>query len=270
MLITLYGPDSYRRQGKLKEYVNRYQAKFKGLSLRYFDLENPESFPAFQDFVKAQSLFEESRLGVVSGLNELSDSEKKEIKTIFKNQLETKTITLIINEPKLAVRDWALLLKEPAIAHEFQLLKEGELQSFIKTEGERRGIAVDIGSQYVLMQLYGGDTWGIVTELDKLALMGKQSITKIFLEKHLDEAAPINVFNALNQLRDGRDMGARLATLEKLLINSQDPAMLFNILAVSPYSDSEWKQKMADYDTAIKSGKLEYEEVLADIALTSL
>ncbi|HEY4500086.1 MAG TPA: hypothetical protein VJH70_03135 [Candidatus Paceibacterota bacterium] len=268
MLITLYGPDSYRRQGKLKEYVNRYQAKFKGLSLRYFDLENPESFLAFKDFVKAQSLFEESQLGILNGLNELSDAEKKEVKIILKDQLETKSITVIINEPKLAVKDWGMFLKKPAIVDEFSELKEGELQSFIKTEGERRGITVDVGSQYVLMQLYGGDTWGIVTELDKIALMGKSVITKIFLEKHLDEAAPINIFNALNQFRDGRDMGARLATLEKLLINSEDPGKLFNILAISPYSDSTWKQKMADYDTAIKSGKLEYEEVLADIALT--
>ena len=46
-----------------------------------------------------------------------------------------------------------------------------------------------------------------------------------------------------------------------------DPAMIFNISAASPYLTKEQKVKMADYDVAIKSGKLEYNEVLLSMML---
>ena len=88
MLIVLYGPDSYRRQAKLKEYLVRYQTKFGGVSLRSFDFADTDEYAAFKEFVKAQSLFEESRLGIVRGLAELSDSDRKELKGILKDQME--------------------------------------------------------------------------------------------------------------------------------------------------------------------------------------
>ncbi|TSC96136.1 MAG: hypothetical protein Athens101426_490 [Parcubacteria group bacterium Athens1014_26] len=62
-------------------------------------------------------------------------------------------------------------------------------------------------------------------------------------------------------------MAERLAALEEFLSRSQEPAMIFNMIAVSPYGSPAWKQKMADYDVAIKSGKLEYEEVLTNMTI---
>jgi hypothetical protein len=96
--------------------------------------------------------------------------------------------------------------------------------------------------------------------------LDEKKITKAILENHLNASLPINIFYLIPQMRNSENIGQRLAILEKLL-ESGDPAMIFNILAVSPYADADWKKRIADYDASIKSGKLEYEEVLLELSL---
>lgn len=267
MVIYLYGSDSYRRQIKLNEYLDRYNAKFKGFSLRRFDFENKEEWRDFNDFTKSRSLFESSGMGIVSGVFNLSKSELKEFLKILKDNLASKDLTIIFLDDKKPLKDFSFLLKSPAVSHAFENLSGQEFQNFIKEEAGKRGINLDIGAQYLLMQAFSGNSWGLVTELDKLALSGKGEVSRRAVEKYSDASAPLNIFSAINKLRDFKDFGLRLSALEELL-SSQDTAMVFNILAASPYADPAWKIKMADFDAAIKSGKLEYEEVLTDIALT--
>ncbi len=266
MIIFLYGPDSYRRQQKLNEYVERYKAKFPGVLPAAFDLGEEEGLAKLVDFVRSFSLFSASRLGIVRGIEELEKAGKKEAGKMLKDMCATKEVTLIILADKKPSAELAFLLEAPAISHEFPELKGDGIQEFIKKESAARGIALDVESQYLLMQGCGADAWAIAQELDKLALLGKPAVTKRMTEALTDLSAPINTFALINGLRDGRQRGARLAALEELLEKGGDAAMAFNIIAASQGS-SEWKQKMADYDAAIKSGKLEYEEALADLAL---
>ena len=59
-------------------------------------------------------------------------------------------------------------------------------------------------------------------------------------------------------------MRTRLAALETLLVSGDPPPKIFNILA------SQWREKthqMAEYDFAVKSGKLEYDDVLLALVL---
>ena len=53
--------------------------------------------------------------------------------------------------------------------------------------------------------------------------------------------------------------------LETMLALSDPPAKIFNILA------SQWAEKtphMAEYDLAVKSGKVDYEEALVDLLIS--
>ncbi len=268
MVIFLYGPDAYRRQEKLLEYRARYQVKFQGFSLRSFDLEDTQEREAAKYFLRSQSLFESSRFGILSNINEIPKVEQKEWATALKELLAAKDITLVFNEAKAPIKEFNFLLQDPAIVYEFADLKGPEFQAFVKVEARKRDMVIDIGGEYALMQLFTGNTWGLVTELDRLALLGKKTITKFIVEAYASGEAPLNLFTAINKLRDFRSVSARLAALEELFFRAGDPAMIFNIAAVSPYADEAWKKKMADYDVAIKSGKLEYEEVLTDLALS--
>ena len=55
--------------------------------------------------------------------------------------------------------------------------------------------------------------------------------------------------------------------LEKLFISSEEPAKIFNILAGLDRLPDELIRRLADYDIAVKSGKLDYEEILLSLVL---
>ena len=76
-----------------------------------------------------------------------------------------------------------------------------------------------------------------------------------------------NSSRSKNPLKGGSSIGERLIALEKLIgERGDDPARIFNGLAYQ-LKNAEEAQMYADYDIAVKAGKLEYEEVLLAIAL---
>lgn len=267
MIIFLYGPDIYRRQEKLKSIVSEYKAKRENPSLQYFDFKEEEKFDEFRDFAKSGSLFDNKKMAVVRNSLSLEKDNLKEYKNILKRNLKTEDTILVIDEEKTLPRDFDFLPKEPAVSQEFENFEGMELQRFIIREAKKRGISLDGESRELLVGAYKGDSWGLITELDKLALLDEKKITYSILERHLTVAASLNIFNALDKIRAAYNIGQKLSVLEELFFRSQEPAMIFNRLSVSPYAERDFKVKMADYDAAVKSGKLEYEEALLSICL---
>lgn len=249
----------------MKEYIERYRAKYSGLSLSNFYLEQDGDWEKLKDFSKSQSLFESSKVGAVFGIGDLEDKNKKDLINLLKENLKSKDLTLIINGDKKPTKEFNFLLKEPVISWEFENLAGTPLEKFLLKETGGRGLVLDKESENLLSQVYSGDSWGLVTELDKLALLNEKKITKKVLENHLHASLPINIFSTINQMRSAGSVGRQLVLLEELLSRSEDPVMIFNVMAVSPYGDQNWKVRVADYDAAVKGGKLEYEEALTDL-----
>ena len=86
---------------------------------------------------------------------------------------------------------------------------------------------------------------------------------KELLQQYLRLNVP-EFFPLVQMLKSG-ETRSRLKALWYLLETSE-PAVVFNMLA--SLTSGSGKIKMADYDAAIKSGKLDYEEVLLDAILT--
>jgi DNA polymerase III delta subunit len=248
MIIYLYGQDSYRRQQKLKELIAKYKEKHSGLTVENFDLENDGELIQLKDFVSAQSLFGGSKLGIIR-----CHSANKELIPILKSATDDKTVNLFLVADKHLGKDFNFLLKKPFLSEEFEPLIGAQFAAFIKKESAKRNLQVSPGVLNNLIRLAGSDSWLAVNELEKLALGAK-------LE---DGVLYPNFFVLLNRLRSD-SLASRLSALNFLLEN-EDAAAVFNVLVSQ--LDGEMKIKMADYDVAIKSGKLEYEEALTDLII---
>ena len=72
-------------------------------------------------------------------------------------------------------------------------------------------------------------------------------------------------FPLIQTLKKPGNVRACLAALGYLLA-TEDPAAVFNVTA--SIADPNLTVQMADYDVLIKSGKLEYEEALTDLAVS--
>ena len=165
---------------------------------------------------------------------------------------DTTTTLIVVSEKKLP-KEFAFLGKEPNRAEEFDELAPAAVFTFIKKETDARGLKISDVDIKNAIAAYHNDTWTILNELEKIALGGK---------KESIVAAP--QFFTLVQALKNPSVAARLSALAYLLEN-EDSAAVFNVLAA--LAPPELKIKMADYDIAVKSGKLEYDEALTDLIL---
>lgn len=247
MIVFLYGPDAYHRQLKQKEIIEQYKKKHSDLALQKFDLEVREDWQKFKDFATAQSLFDNLKMAVVSGsFSELED--EKEFIKILQSQLENKSFYLVISTSDKVKKDFNFLLNKPVIAQEFKLLTGAAWKKFVEQELKKRSLKI-------LINVPEGDCLQLINELDKAEL----STLKVQEFKNLK----IDFFSSIQQIAKG-DLKAKLSNLE-ILLENDDPAKVFNLLAYSVRPEEQIK--MADYDVAVKSGKLEYEEALLDFIL---
>lgn len=262
MIVFLYGPDDYRRSEKKRSIVAEFSKKRSEIGLGVFDLEDKASPEALAEFLRTQSIFESAKLAVLENAFEL---EAPKLAKLLKPLLEEKNTTILVAEKDKPVKALGFLLEKPAISQKFETLAGAELAAWVAGEAKKNDVKLTAAAAQFLASVYGGDTWGIVTELQKLGGFGDggKAIDKKDLNVFDLEVAP-NYWGLMNGLKSF-DMRNRLYAFETMLAGNDPPAKIFNILA------SQWQEKtphMAEYDLAVKSGKVDYEEALVDLLIS--
>jgi DNA polymerase III delta subunit len=256
MIIYLYGPDSYRRLQKQKEVLLEYQKKHASAGVERFYLNEEGQWQKFKDSVRNKSLFSRRRLIFVYGLSDLKLG--KDDQDFLRTLTKLEDVAVIFSEDSKPDEDLVFLLKEPALAQEFGLLTGSELHNFIANEIRTRGIKLEPVFVQSLADFYGGDVWGVVTELDKVSLVS----TPLFPITGPRLVSGVPFFKLLYSL-GSRNIKDRLRSLE-ILLASEDHAKIFNFLA---YQKGVNKNAFAEYDVAVKSGRLDYSSALTDFVL---
>jgi hypothetical protein len=249
MLVYLFGPDSYRRGRYVRaQLLDPYRKKYPDGTVAFFDLEQDGALARLKDFASGGGLFAKVTLAVVSNP---ADGEK-EFAKFLKEKVDDAHSTIIVVSDKKLPKDFAVL----GAGKEFEPLEAIEFLKFIKAEAKARELTVTDAQLKAIGEAYDGDTWAAMTEIERVSSGGA-------VEKFSPE---IDSFGLIKTLSGSRDQAQRLRALT-LLIDYDEPAKVFNLLAAFVFGGN--KIKMADYDLDVKSGRLEYPEVLLDYILTS-
>ncbi len=257
MIIFLYGEDSYRRLKKQLEIETAYEAKYGNLSKERFDLSDSNEIGRLRNFLVNRSMFEDMKFAVLDNLLEAEDD--KSLKEYIKNELDSKESVLLITADKKPPVKFKFLIEKPVQIQEFASLPDAQLNNFINKEAEKLGLKLSTETVKAIKDLFAVDTWGIITELEKLSLSSNRDIQK----KRNDD-----YFSLVNALKGYGDFKRKLSALEIILSDRRDdPARVFNSLSYR-LSNKKEAEIFADYDVAVKSGKLDYEEVLLDFVLS--
>jgi DNA polymerase III delta subunit len=275
MIIFLYGPDDYRRIQKKRAIIAEFQKKHGAFGTGYFDLAEEGAADAFTEFARNQSIFDPAKLAVLTNAFELDPAPlAKLLKPLAGAGTGTGAgaasanifsgTTVLIAERDKPVKALAFLTEKPALSQKFETLAGAEWLSFIKEEAGKAGVRLADAAALFLGTVYAGNSWALVTELRKLSGF---KTTGMVDRRDLDafdlEAAP-NYWMLLNGMKSF-DARTRLATLERLFALNDPPPKIFNILAAQA---GEKTPRMAEYDRMVKTGKLDYEEVLLDLAIS--
>jgi DNA polymerase III delta subunit len=265
MLIFLYGPDDYRRLQKKKNFIAEFIKKRSESGVAVFDFAEKEAVGRFEEFIANQSLFEPAKFVAIENAFEV---EAKQLAKLLKPLAEHKLVTVLLSEREKPVKALGFLIEPPSLFQKFEQLEGPSWVVFLVAHAKTLGLTLGASAAQFLAAVYQGNTWGLVTELQKLsswppsAPSSKSAVERSDLDAFDLEAAP-NYWAILNALKSA-DPKMRLYALEKMLALNDPPAKIFNILA------SQWQEKIpqiAELDFAVKSGKLEYEEAILELVI---
>jgi DNA polymerase III delta subunit len=258
MIIFLYGPDDYRRAQKKRDLVAEFLAKRSAQGIGVFDLAEENGFADLAEFLENQSLFEPRKFAL---LENAFESDVGALANAIRLFLGSETVTVLISEREKPVKALAFIMKKPAIVQEFKNLAPDLFARFALEEAKRNGLTLEAPAARHLAAAFAGDSWGLATEIQKLSAL-KSKMGDRDLDIFDFEIAPA-YWPLLMGVRSF-DLRNRLMALGTLLESGDPPPKIFNILA------SQWREKtreMAEYDFAVKSGKLEYDDALLALVL---
>lgn len=272
MIIYLYGHDSYRRQKKLNQVVAEYQKKHSDISCAFFDLDSSEDalqeeFLRLKEFSSQQLLFDNKKMAVLKNIFE--KTEVKKLKEFFKKYTDSKDFIILISENNSPPKELEFLLEKAFSAEKFENLEIKKWRFFIQKEAAARKLNLTPNAMDFLFQAYKNDTWGLINELEKLTLIfknfpiGVEELKKIGDYKYKSP----DIYNYINAVSRDWSLSQRIIALEKLFLVQEEPAKIFNFFASLNRLPQNLIKKLADYDVMVKSGKIDYDEILVDLAL---
>jgi len=269
MIIYLHGPDSYRRQKEFNRIIEEYRQKHSNLSWDYFDLEHSaaeqEEFLRLKEFSSQQPLFGNKKLAVLKNIFEI---DAKILKGFLKRYLNSEDFTILISENNLPPKELEFLSKKAFLVEEFEALKGEKWRFFIQKEAQRKKVNLTQKAIDFLAQAYFEDSWGLVNEVEKLSFFSKDSAIDVDDLKKVGDygyKSP-DIFGFINAVVRN-DLSQKIIALEKLFVSQEEPVKVFNIFASLNRLPKDLICRLADYDIMVKSGKLDYGEVLVDLAL---
>ena len=272
MIIFLYGPDSYRKNQNLSKLIDGFRQKNSVFSEENFDCKIEDDFLKFKDFLGQQTMFSSKKLAVLKNAFELGGKEKENLKELLKKNIKSDESFIIIDSDKEPRGEFEFLLDLP----KNNVLKFGDLEGarmehYINTEAERLGISLTPQATVFLAKVFERNTWGLETELEKLRFLHPEEKKKIGIEdieEMLVYFQTSNTFILSNLISKKYGRQQILPVLETLFLNNEEAAKIFNFISANPFLNFESVKKMADYDVAIKSGKLDYETALLDLVIS--
>ncbi len=269
MIIFLYGPDTYRRFQKEKEIIENYQKKHGHLDFLKVDFEeNYDDWIKVKDFLNQPSIFVEKKLVLVKEGTRINE---KNWLLILKKYLESEKVFILISDKNEPPSDFEFLLKNPVKSKSFLELEGPKLNFFVKEEAKKRNLNFSSEAWYYFLsylQELPERSWAAVNELEKIYLAKlKKPISLFDLKKIINWLPKTKVWHLTQKLNFQKDPKKRLAILEKLFLQKEDPAYIFNSLALN-LKDSLKLLKLAEEDVAVKSYKIDYEEALLDFVLS--
>jgi DNA polymerase III delta subunit len=268
MIFHLYGPDSYRRKRKLRELLADYFKKYPTSDLLDLDFEGADdAWEKARDFLNQPSMFTPSK--VLIARESAMDTDGKKWAEVLKKYAEEPKTFIFISDGGKAVKTFDFLLKKPVRSLAFEELGGAELKAFVLDEAAARGLQFTPEALQFFLGFVSSAkdaSWNTINELEKISLMElAQPMDLRSLQPLIEWNAKTAVFEGTRAIMWSRTRAEKLKALEKLFIQKEAAAYIFNSLGFGARGKDA--VRLADYDVSVKSGGLDYEEALLDFVI---
>lgn len=268
MVIYLIGPDSYRRERKLKRLLGEYRDKNAQADFFEVEFENGGEWESFRKFVEQPSLFLAKKFVVLRGALGWMDRAGAEAIHIAAHDTRIFVIVVDVKPPK---KMFLRLLDRPALTQEFPLLEGDKLAAFLTREGRERGMILEPDALRFFMDYAMGVKedrgWLCASALDTMGLAGfSQPVGIAAVREILGRDKARDIFSATIEFFRNEQSLRRLACLQSMLFDGYAPSHIFNMLGTMARARGD-VLRFAECDERIKSGALDDETALLEFVL---
>jgi hypothetical protein len=243
MLFLFVGQDSYRRSIKKKEWMAAFAAKYPDCLASVFDVSDASTEEEARVFCAASPLFSSLRMAVLENCEAGGDFTDEIIARCSASQT-VHAVAVFEKNPGKKVANQA---KE---VYEFALPKDLEWGQYVEVEAKRFGLKTTDPRVVLASNNWNLSPWGLSTELAKIAMGASQKEERV---------VDVRAF-AYGRLSD------RLSQMQISFSGGSPWQMIFYTTAAM--TGKQNTPLFAEYDAAIKSGKIDYEEALLDFAVS--
>lgn len=191
MLYLLVGKDTFRAKERLKEIKAALTGEQEGLGIFDFS-EGNFDMAEYENLVKGQSLIHKRSLIINRGI--FADKEIRDFALpLLPLMASSRDYYVFLEEdlPKPIIKEFKNFKSE---IEKFDLLKEADLRSWLKTESEKRKLRLSPAQEENILGKFGGDTWAMAKALNQAALGYSEGLN--FNEK-------VNVFHLVDAILGG-------------------------------------------------------------------
>lgn len=263
MLILLSGDNEFERSRYANALIDEFVKKHGNLGVQKFSFSD-NTIMEVADYVRNFSFFNPIKLCVFHDFDSsaVAKSDFKNFLDLLDSVKKDESNVVLISASKFPV-ELKNLLSEASINKEFSVPENKSLIEFVQKEAKRKNLIISDSDASSIIDAFGNDLNGMVNEVDRLSL-SREKIKK-------DDYSGYELFPVVSKLRYSRNRAEKMFYLEVILSYlDADAGYAFNLLsAAAPKSvkPEDWYSSFADYDVAVKSGNLNYEEALLDFAL---
>lgn len=226
MIFLLHGPESFRRQEKLKDLKDKYINKLDPLGQSLSVLDGAKvTVKNLSDSLSSGSLFTTKRMLIIENIFENKQDKLFPVllELIKKNEGDDDNI-IIFNEDQIkktglkaeSKKLLSYLLKQPYV-QEFKALTKPQLNSFIQKRINDRGAKISFSALNLIVSKIGDDLWRLSNETNKLiAAANGQEISDKLVNELIKGDIEENIF-ALTDALGAKNSALVLRLLEEQL-----------------------------------------------------
>lgn len=239
MLIFLYGPDSYRLYQAAKTITDKYKTKHKsGVNFFYLDALENGALSEFEDAVKTNSFFNETRLIVFKNIFSQSLLAGKVLDLIKRYELDSSKETVILAVDNKSQKDitssaknlFSFLLDKSSPIKNFDFLSGAKLENWVKKEFEARNCSVGPQAVKKLINLVGNDSWALANEIEKLSNYKRGGVVQEpDIGVLVSERTELNIFDFIDALA-AKNQAKATELLYKEIAGGRDPYYILTMI----------------------------------------
>ncbi|OGZ44301.1 MAG: hypothetical protein A3J55_03320 [Candidatus Ryanbacteria bacterium RIFCSPHIGHO2_02_FULL_45_17b] len=194
MLYVLFGEDTYRSRKKLREIIDRFYAVAGGRESAVRIVLPEHSRQEVEQVLTTGSLFRDKRLFVV----EDPSGATADVAAYLEEQLPTLTKSDDIYVVWDRVPVSAAIVARAAKTQEFRGLTPESAARFLDEEARMRGVSLNANEKRRILADTSGDSWHMVEQLEKSALMKGYDDKGIPNATRVDTQADRAIFSLLD------------------------------------------------------------------------